>query len=303
MLVKKNILITGGSGLLGMQLTAELLKQGHTISHLSRRPGKDPHVKTFLWDVKKERIDSHCIDGIDTIIHLAGAGIADKRWTEERKREIIESRTKSIGLIFGLMKEKAHKVHTVISASGINYYGDRGDELLTETSTPADDFIGKCCIEWENAVDEGKQFDLRVLKFRTGVVLTTKGGALPQLALPVKLGIGSPLGTGNQWVPWIHHSDAIAMYLHGVNNEQIDGVYNMVAPLPVTNLQLTVAVAKQLHRPLWAPNVPAPVIKFLFGQMASLVLGSTKAAAQKIEDTGFTFTYPDITSALKEIYG
>jgi uncharacterized protein (TIGR01777 family) len=299
----KNILITGGSGLLGRELTKELLKQGHTVSHLSRGHGKDPHVKTFLWDVNAGKIDPHCIDGVDTIIHLAGAGIADKRWTDDRKREIVESRTKSIGLIYGLMKDKAHKVHTVISASGINYYGSRGNEVLTEDSTPANDFIGNCCVAWEKAVDEGKQFELRILKFRTGVVLTTEGGALPQLALPVKLAIGSPLGTGSQWVPWIHHQDAINMYLTGLDDEQLAGVYNMVAPLPVTNKQMTVAVAQQLRRPLWAPNVPSFVIKLLFGEMAGLVLGSTKASAQKIEDAGFTFKYPDITSALKEIYG
>lgn len=301
--MNKNILITGGSGLLGRELTKALLNLGHTVSHLSRSPGKYPHVKTFLWDVKKGRIDEHCIDGVDTIIHLAGAGIADKRWTDERKREIVESRTKSIGLIYGLMKEKAHKVHTVLSASGINYYGNRGDELLTEASAPAHDFIGNCCIDWEKAVDEGKHFDLRIVKFRTGVVLTTEGGALPQLALPVKFAVGSPLGTGRQWVPWIHHHDAINMYLFGLNSEELAGVYNMVAPLPVTNKEMTIAVAKQLHRPLWAPNVPAFLIKLLFGEMASLVLGSTKGSAQKIEVAGFKFNYPDIASALKQIYG
>ncbi|MCO5934034.1 TIGR01777 family oxidoreductase [Mucilaginibacter sp. RB4R14] len=301
--MSKNILITGGSGLLGRELTKALLALGHAVSHLSRSPGKNLQVKTFLWDVNKGQIDPHCVDGVDTIIHLAGAGIADKRWTDERKREILDSRTKSIGLIYGLMKSKAHKVRTVISASGINYYGNRGDELLTEDSTPADDFIGNCCVEWEKAVDEGKQFDLRILKFRTGVVLTTGGGALPQLALPVKLAIGSPLGTGMQWVPWIHHQDAIGIYLHGLANEHLTGIYNMVAPLPVTNKELTTAVAKQLRRPLWAPNIPAFLIKLLFGEMAVLVLGSTKASAQKIEEAGFKFKYLNVSSALKEIYG
>jgi len=299
----KNILITGGSGVLGRQLTKELLALGHTVNHLSRNKGKDPRVKTFLWDVDKNQIDEHCIDGIDTIIHLAGAGIANKRWSDERKREIIESRTRSIGLIYGLMKAKAHKVHTVISASGIGYYSNRGDELLAETSPPKNDFIGNCCIQWEKAVDEGKIFDLRILKFRTGVVLTTDGGALPQLALPVKLGVGSPLGTGKQWVPWIHHSDVTAMYLYGLDNESLSGVYNMVAPQTVTNAELTEAVAKQLRRPLWAPKVPAFIIKLLFGEMASLVLGSTKVSAQKIEDAGYHFKYPDVASALKQIYG
>jgi uncharacterized protein (TIGR01777 family) len=299
----KNILITGGSGLLGRQLTNALLGLGHTVSHLSRSPGKNPQIKTFLWDVEQGKIDKHCIDGVDTIIHLAGAGIADKRWTEERKKEIIESRTRSIGLIYGLMKSKPHKVNTVISASGIGYYSNRGDELLTENSPPAPDFIGTCCVEWEKAVDEGEQFGLRILKFRTGVVLTTGGGALPQIALPVKFGLGSPLGDGKQWVPWIHHQDAIDMYLFGLNNEQLTGVFNMAAPIPVTNKELTKAVAKQMRRPFWAPKVPGFLIKLLFGQLASLVLSSTKVSAQKIEHAGYKFKYPDVASALKEIYG
>jgi uncharacterized protein (TIGR01777 family) len=301
--MNKNILITGGSGLLGKQLTEELLSKGHTVSHLSRSKGKNPRVKTFLWDVDKGQIDEHSIDGVDTIIHLAGAGIADKRWTKERKREIVESRTRSIGLVYGLMKAKANRVHTVISASGVGYYSDRGDVILTEESEPAHDFIGTCCIDWENAVDEGKELGLRILKFRTGVVLTTDGGALPQLAMPIKFGIGSALGTGKQWIPWIHQRDVVDMYLLGLDNEKLTGVYIMAAPNPVTNADLTKAVAKQLKRPLWTPKVPAFLIKLLFGEMATLVLGSTRTSAQKILDVGFQFRYPDIAAALQEIYG
>jgi uncharacterized protein (TIGR01777 family) len=299
----KNILITGGSGLLGKELTKALLAQGHIVSHLSRKPGKNPHVKTFLWNVDKGEIDGHCIDGVDTIIHLAGAGIADKRWTDERKKEIKESRTRSIGLVYDLMRLKAHKVRTVISASGTGYYSHRGDVILTEESAAAHDFIGTCCIDWEKAVDAGQEFDLRILKFRTGVVLTFKGGALPKLALPVKLGVGSPLGDGKQWVPWIHHKDVVDMYLFGLNSEMLEGVYIMAAPVPITNKELTQAVAKQLHKPLWAPNVPAFLIKLLFGEMGSLVLSSTRTSAQKVEDAGYQFRYPDVASALKEIYG
>jgi uncharacterized protein (TIGR01777 family) len=301
--MSKNILITGGTGLLGTQLTQELLTQGHTVSHLSRSKGKNPKVHTFIWDVEKGLIDEHCLDGVDTIIHLAGTGIADKRWTDQRKREIVETRTKSIGLIYGLMRKRANRVRSVISASGIGYYSNRGEELLTEDSQPAHDFIGTCCIDWENAVDEGKELGLRILKFRTGVVLSKDGGALPQLALPVKLGIGSPLGNGKQWIPWIHPRDVMDMYLLGVAHEDLTGVFNMAAPYPVTNEQLTRAVAKQLHRPLWAPKVPAFILKILMGEMALLALGSTKTSAQKIIDAGFTFTYPDITTALQEIYG
>lgn len=300
--MNKNILITGGTGLLGSQLTQELLAQGHTVSLLSRSKGKNPKVYTFIWDVDKGQIDEHCIDGVDTIIHLAGTGIADKRWTDQRKREILESRTKSIALIYQLMRNRANRVRSVISASGVGYYSDRGEELLTEDSPPANDFIGTCCVDWENAVDEGKELGLRILKFRTGVVLSKDGGALPQLALPVKLGVGSPLGTGKQWVPWIHPRDVMDMYLLGVANENLTGVFNMAAPYPITNEQLTRAVAKQLHRPLWAPKVPAFILKLLMGEMALLALGSTKTSVQKIMDVGFTFTYPDIASALQEIY-
>lgn len=299
----KSILITGGSGLLGKQLTKALLSQGHSVSHLSRGPGKDPQVKTFLWDVEKGKIDADCINGVDTIIHLAGAGIADKRWTDERKKIILESRTQSIKLIYGLIKDTLNQVKSIISASATGYYSNRGDELLTEDSAPAHDFLGTCCIEWEKAVDEGEELGLRILKYRTGVVLTKAGGALPQLAVPVKFGVGSPLGTGRQWVPWIHHQDVVNMYLHALNNEALTGVYNMVAPHAVTNAGLAKSVAKHMHRPFWAPNVPAFMLKLLMGEMATVVLGSTKVSAQKIEGTDFKFMYPDIDSALTEIYG
>jgi len=298
-----NILITGGSGALGKRLSKHLLGKGYQVSVLSRAPGKDKDIKTFLWDVNKGAIDEHCIDGVDTIVHLAGAGIADKRWTDERKKEIVESRTKSIALIYNLLKGRANKVATVISASGIGYYSDRGDELLTETSAPTHDFISQCCVDWEAAVDEGEKLGLRVLKLRTGVVLDKDAGALPMLALPVKLFIGSAIGSGKQWIPWIHWQDVIDMYLFGIENKQLKGVYNMVAPNPVTNAQMIKAAAIQLHKPLWAPRVPAFLLKLLLGEMSSLVLGSTKVSAQKMEDAGFRFKYAEVAGALNDIYG
>jgi uncharacterized protein (TIGR01777 family) len=299
----KNILITGGSGLLGRQLTKALLSKGYTVSHLSRKAGNNPNVKTYVWDIDKGIIDERCIDGVDTIVHLAGTGIADKRWTDARKKELIDSRTKSIGLIYDLLKKKQHQVTAVVSASGIGYYSNRGNQLMTENDTPANDFIAHCCVLWEAAVDEGEKLGLRVVKFRTGVVLDQDGGALPTLAKPVKLYVGSPLGNGQQWVPWIHWLDVVNMYLHGIENAGLKGVFNMVAPNPVSNQQLTQAVAKQLRKPLWAPNVPAFVLKLLLGEMSSIVLGSTKVSAQKIQDAGFKFTYTELPAALKEIYG
>lgn len=297
----KNILITGGTGLVGKHLTKLLLDKGYTVSHLSRKAGNVPKVKTFLWDVPKGTIDANCIDNVDIIIHLAGAGIADKRWTDGRKQEIISSRTKSISLIYSLLKQRPHQVKKVISASATGYYSNRGDDLMTEESSPAGDFLGKCCIDWEQAVDEGESLGLGILKFRTGVVLTDEGGALKQLALPIKFGFGAPLGSGNQWIPWIHLQDVVDLYLFGIENP-IAGVYNMVAPNPVTNQKLTIVMATQLNRPLWLPSVPAFTLKLALGEMSAVVLGSTKVSAEKIEKAGFVFKYPTIKEAIREIY-
>jgi len=272
------------------------------VSHLSRSAGTDARVTTYLWDLDKGEIDEHCIDGADIIVHLAGAGIADKPWTEKRKKELINSRVKSIELIYDLLRDKKHGVNAVISASAIGYYSDRGDELMYEERAPSNDFMSNCCMLWEDAVDKGNDLGLRVVKLRTGVVLD-RGGALAKMEMPVKYFFGSPLGNGKQWIPWIHWQDVVDMYLFGIENESLAGVYNMVAPNPVTNKQLTIAIAKQLHKPLWLPNVPAFFLKLLLGEMSTLVLGSTKVSAQKIENAGFKFKFPGIEGALKEIYG
>src|SRR5665213_946048 len=222
---KTHILLTGGTGLIGSHLTEQLLENGYRVSHLSRSAGKDDQVKTFIWDVDKGEIDEQCIDGVDIVVHLAGAGIADERWTDERKKVMIGSRTKSIGLIYDLLRRKKHTLNSIISASAIGYYSDRGDELMTENSPPSNDFMARCCIAWENAVDEGKSMSLRIVKFRTGVVLD-KDGALAKMAMPVKLYVGSPLGSGKQWIPWIHSQDVVDMYMYAIENESFTGVYN-----------------------------------------------------------------------------
>ena len=300
----KHILLTGGTGLIGKHLTKLLLDKGYEVSYLVRRKAEDnPLVKTYLWNVEKNEIDPDCINGVDTIVHLAGAGVADKRWTDKRKKEIIESRTKSIGLIYELLREKEHSVKSVISASATGYYGDRADEVLTENSPPSTDFLAQVCQKWEAAADEGTKLGLRVVKLRTGIVLDKNGGALPKMGAPVKLLMGSPLGSGKQWMPWIHLQDVIDIYLYAITDTKFNGVYNMVAPNPVTNQQFTQALAKTLHKPLWAPKVPVFLIKLLLGEMSIAVLASTKASSQKIEDAGFKFKYPELTEALKEIYG
>ena len=298
-----HVLITGATGLIGKPLTDALLKKGYQVSHLSRSPGKNPQVKTYIWDVAKGQIDEHCIDGVKTIIHLAGAGIAEKRWTKKRKALLMNSRTQSIRLIYQLLQKQPHQVKNVISASATGYYSNRGDELLTEDSQPLNDFLGTCCIEWEKAVDEGQALGLSVTKFRTGVVLSTKGGALPPISLPVKFGLGAAIGNGRQFIPWIHWQDAVDMYLQAIEGHLPADVYNMVAPNPVTNKQLTQAVARQLRKPLWAPNVPVFLLKLALGEMSLVVLGSTRVSALKVQDAGYKFKFENITDALSNIYG
>ena len=299
----KHILITGGTGLIGRLITEELLDRGYSVSHLSRKPGSNPKVRTYLWDVYKGYIDENCLEEIDTVLHLAGENIAGKRWTDKRKKEIIDSRTKSIALIYRLIKSKPNQVNTIISASATGYYSDRGDELLTETSPPNNDFIAQCCTEWENAVDKGRELGLRIVKFRTGIVLNKKEGALLEMAKPIKLWLGAPFGSGQQWIPWIHWQDVVDMYLYAIEDINLSGVYNMASPNPVTNQQFTKAVAKELRRPVWPINVPAFVFRLLMGEMSTIVLGSTRVSAEKIEKDGFPFSYPELSEALKEIYG
>jgi uncharacterized protein (TIGR01777 family) len=299
----QHILLTGGSGLIGHHLTRLLLDRGYSVSHLNRSPGNTPKVKTYLWDVEKNQIDPNCIDDVDIIVHLAGAGVADKRWTKKRKKEITDSRTKSIWLIYDLLKKRDHRVKTVISASASGYYGNQADQLLTETSPAGADFLAEVCLKWEAAVDDGAEMGLRIVKLRTGIVLDKNRGALPKMAIPVKWMAGSPLGSGKQWMPWIHWCDVVDMYFYAITDTKLQGVYNMAAPNPVTNKQFTEVLAKIFRRPLWAPKVPAFLLKFLLGEMSIVVLGSDKLSAQKIEETGFKFKYPELTEALKEIYG
>jgi uncharacterized protein (TIGR01777 family) len=300
--MSKHILLTGGTGLIGRKLTEALLNKGYRVNHLSRSAGTHPGVSTFLWDVSKSQIDEKALDGVDTIIHLAGANVAEGRWSNQRKEEIIKSRTKSINLIYKVLKTRDHQIKAVISASATGYYGDRADQLLTEESAPGTDFLANVCLQWEHAVDAGESFGFRIAKLRTGVVLDAKGGALTQMAGPVKWGLGAPLGSGKQWMPWIHEQDVIDMYIYAVDNDNISGDYNMVAPQPATNKQLMQAIAKELHRPLWLPAVPAFALELALGEKVAIVLNSTKVSAQKIEEAGFKFTYPTLAWALKDIY-
>ena len=303
--MNKTILITGGSGLIGKILTSMLLQKGYLIHHLSRNPElhANPKIKIFKWDVGKNEIDENCIDGVETIIHLAGEGIAEKRWTASRKEQIIKSRTDSIEMIYNLLSRKqGHQVKNIIASSAIGFYGDRRNETLTEESKAGSGFLTESCIVWEKAVDKGNSPDFRIVKLRTGVVLSAAGGALPEMAALIKKGFGSPLGSGEQWISWIHIHDAAKMYIFALENEKLTGTYNMVSPNPVTNKVFTETLASVFGKKIWLPNVPAIGLKLLMGEMSALVLDSAKVSSTKILAEGFHFDYPALNLSLAEIY-
>ena len=297
----KKILITGATGLVGTKLKNQLLKKGYEVNTLSRKENGEPN--SFLWDVHKSSIDDRCIDGVDSIIHLAGEPVADQKWTDERKKQIIDSRVKSTELLFKTIKSRPdHQIKSFVSASAVGFYGDCGDEILTEESANGYGFLAECCKLWEDAVDQGKRLSLRIVKLRTGIVLSTDGGALPQLDKSVKLFVGSALGTGKQWTPWLHINDMVEMYIYAAENVKTEGCYNACAPFPVTNEALTKSIAEHLHRPFWPIKVPRKAIELLMGERAEAVLMSNNTSAQKILDAGFKFKFTDLDDALTDLY-
>lgn len=300
MALVKRILITGGSGLIGQALTPLLIDRGHEVVHLSRSE-KANGVPSFVWDANKGFVDERALGGVDTIVHLAGAGIADKRWTAKRKAELIFSRTASAQLLFRALQNKKHIVRTFISASGIGYYG-QGEQTFTENDGPGKDFLAGVCSRWEEAADRFGSLGLRVVKIRTGVVLSARGGALPKLSQPVKLFVGAPLGAGKQILPWIHMDDLCAIYLKAVEEETISGSYNAVAPHPTTNAEMTSAIAEVLKKPLILPPIPAFVLKALLGELADTVLYGSAVSPGKILRAGFKFKFDRLKDALQDIY-
>lgn len=300
--MSKTVLITGGSGLIGSRLTHFLQKSGYNITHLSRSRKGDETVKTYTWDLDREEIEMEALTTADFIVHLAGANLADKRWTDKRKKVIIESRTKTAGLLLKKLAGADHKVKAFISASGIGIYGSENKEQeLDEHSPPGEDFFSEVTVKWENAVEKISTLGVRVVKIRTGLVLSTEGGALPKLMLPVKLGVGAALGSGNQVYSWIHIEDLCRIYLEAIENENLNGPINAVAPNPVTNKEFTRSLARVLNRPLLLPNIPSFVLNTIFGELATAVLGGSKISSNKIQKTGFKFKYNDLDAALTQL--
>jgi len=296
-----SILVTGGTGLIGKKLCELLRNKGHKVTILSRNQVPKPNC--YYWNLETNYIDAKAIVEADFIIHLAGAGIADKRWTKERKTALIESRVKSSNLLFQKVKELNPNLKAFIAASGIGYYGaTTSTKIYEENDDSGTDFLSEICKSWENASNQFKKLNIRTVILRTGVVFSEKGGAFEKISKPIKLGVGAALGTGKQFTPWIHLEDLCNIYAEAVENTKINGIYNAIAPEHSTNKALTKIIAKTFKKPLWLPNIPAFILKLFLGKMVVLLLEGSRISSKKIVATGFKFNYPTLTKALDNLF-
>lgn len=296
------VLITGATGLVGSELVSMLLKKGIYVNYLTTSEDKlqdESQYKGYIWNPEKGIIDETAIDGVDAIIHLAGATIG-KRWTDSYKQEILESRVVSTNALYSLLKNKPNSVSHIVSASAIGIYPDSLNAVYSEDFNDFDNsFLSHVVQRWEQAVDKVATLGIKVAKVRTGLVLSGKGGALVQMARPVKYGAGSPLGTGKQVQSWIHLHDLAGIYYYIVDNE-IEGVYNAVAPHPVTNEVLMKTIADVLDKPFFLPKVPKFALELVLGEIHTLLVASQNVSAKKIISTGYQFKYLSLEKALKE---
>jgi hypothetical protein len=293
------ILIGGSHGLVGTALIKSLETEGHEILRLVRHA---PTSKTEVeWSPDRYSIALARIEGFDAVVNLAGESIAEGRWTEDKKRRIRESRVKGTKLLGDALANLAVPPKIFVCASAIGFYGNRGDELLTETSAPGDDFLAKVCAEWEDATALATEKGIRVVNARFGVILDTNGGALKKMLPPFRMGVGGKVGSGKQWMSWIALDDVVAGIQFALANDSIRGAVNFVAPVPVTNAEFTKTLGKVLSRPTILP-IPAFAIKFLFGEMGeALLLGGQRVAPERLVAEGYEFSYPQLEQALVHI--
>ncbi|MCU0435958.1 MAG: TIGR01777 family oxidoreductase [Bacteroidia bacterium] len=303
--MKKNVLITGGSGLVGSHLTQLLIQNGYSVSHLGRGKKADKYgIHSFEWDPARGYMQPGALDQADIIVHLAGAGVADEKWTAARKKLIIDSRVQSAQLLVSEMQKTGKKPEAFISASAIGWYGMvTGERICPETDAPHHDFFGECCKLWEESVNPVAAMNIRVVKLRIGIVLARESGFLPKVAAPVRWLAGSPLGSGKQWVPWIHVADLCQMFLQAIEQPSMQGVFNAAGPQHLTNKEITKAIGKALHRPVFLPAVPAFALKLALGEMAQMIVNGTRISNEKILATGFKYRFPTIETALADLLG
>lgn len=289
------IAITGATGLIGTALTARLRETGHQVVPLSRRPIPGG----IRWDPVRERLDSRALEGMDAVVHLAGAGIGDRRWTPRRKDELRASRVQGTAFLARSLAALERRPATLISMSAVGIYGDRGDDLLAEAETPGTDFLARLVVAWERAAAPARDVGIRVVHPRTGVVLTHLGGALPRMLTPFRLGLGGTLGSGTQWMSWITLDDIVGGLQWLLIRSRLEGPVNLATPHPVTNAEYTTALGKLLGRPTVLP-IPRALLLLLFGEMAdATLLASQRVTPARLVEDGFWFAYPDITAGLR----
>ncbi|MDQ3111408.1 MAG: TIGR01777 family oxidoreductase [Bacteroidota bacterium] len=297
-----NILITGASGLIGTHLTDFLTKQGHEVAHLGREKSSGNSIRQFVWDPANGTIENGAVAWADAIVHLAGANVAEGRWTEKRKEEIIESRVKGAQLLAATIRKENAKAKVFVSAAAVGFYGMITSEIIfKEIDPPASDFFGMVCLKWENSADLVEETGLRTVKLRIGVVLAKDGGALPKLAGPVKWFAGSPLGSGKQWMPWIHIDDLCALFLKAIEDGRMNGPYNAAASQHVTNKEFVKTIGKVLHRPVFLPPVPKFALKLFLGEMSGIVTEGSRVSNQKLLNAGFHFQHTQLEEALNDL--
>lgn len=302
--MSRKVLISGGTGLIGTRLADMLIDAGYDVALLSRKTTTG-HYRSFRWDPAAGTLDEAAVPYADYIINLAGSSVSDGKWTDERKREIMASRLGGTKLLADALARGNHHVQAFVSASAIGIYGDQDDRILGEDAPPAssDDFLADVAHQWELAAHDVEKLGIRTVVTRIGIVLSPEGGALVPLARTVKLMAGAPLGSGRQYMSWIHLDDLCRLLMQMLDEPQWQGTYNAVAPYPVTNAEFTKTLAEVLHRPLVLPKVPEFALNLMMGEMSEIVLASQRVSAEKILRRGFRFEYPHLREALESFYG
>lgn len=296
------VLVTGTSGLIGSALVPSLTTEGHTVTALVRH-SIAPARKELYWNPAENLIDETHLEGFDAVVHLAGENIAARRWSDAQKKRIRDSRVNGTRLLAETLAKLLHPPRVLVCASAIGFYGDRGDEIMTEESAPGAGFLSDTCREWEAASDAAGQKGIRVVRLRFGVVLSPKGGALAKMLLPFKMGVGGKIGSGRQYMSWIALDDAVSAIHHAIANKSLTGPVNVTAPQAVTNAMFTMTLGKVLSRPTIFP-LPAFAARMAFGEMADeLLLASTRVQPRKLSASGYSFRYPTLEGALRHLLG
>lgn len=297
-------LITGASGFVGKRLLQRLEQPAVVLSRNAAKAEKSLsafNVKAFAWDAENQPAPAEAFDGVEAVFHLAGEPVSEGRWTKEKKRRLRASRVEGTRNLVQTLVQLPKKPRVLVSASAVGYYGDRGAELLTEDAKPVPDFLGDICIHWEQEAQQARQAGIRVVNLRIGIVLGEKGGAIGKMLLPFQMGLGSPFGSGQQYMPWIHLDDLVGLFLFAAERDTLTGSLNATAPHPVTNRDFTKTLGKVLGRPTFMPSPPVFLLKAAIGEFATVLLQSQNAVPQKALAAGFQFRYPDLEPALREI--